>query len=195
LSLINDLAREMAENVNKVPASLRARNEQLFLLANEKGNAKYDRDLRMKYNVDVDHQWTQFMISQSAVVGAGPSGTTSFALALTERAAAAAGNYKRAMFEYAVAMALFSFWQRKKKALRMQAAVHTWNEVCAALDHHRAPTPLRRSRDKFLQVRATGRDAEGADSGFHIYEYPEGFDDSRGLPRFSQENWEMLLGD
>lgn len=194
LSLINGLADEMAADVNRVPVSLRERNAQLFRMANKEGK---DRNKRMDYNVDVDHQWTQFMISQSAVVGAGPSGTTSFALALTEQAAGGALAQTRALFEYAVAMALFSFWQRKKKALRMSAAVHTWNEVCAALDHHRGPNALRRSRDGFLQVRATGADGDGeADSGFHIYEYPAGFDDRDGRPEYGRgAGWEMLLAD
>jgi hypothetical protein len=197
LSLINGLADEMAADVNRVPVSLRERNAELFRMANKEGK---DRYRRMDYNVDVDHQWTQFMISQSAVVGAGPSGTTSFALALTEQAAGGALAQTRALFEYAVAMALFSFWQRKKKALRMSAAVHTWNEVCAALDHHRGVNPNRRSRDGFLQVRATGADGAGeADSGFHIYEYPAGFDERDGRPEYGLGRgiigWEMLLAD
>jgi len=194
LSLINGLADEMAADVNTVPASLRERNARLYELAGTQGKKNYRR---MEYNVDVDHQWTQFMISQNAVIGAGPSGTTSFTLALTERAAAGAFAGTRALYEYAVAMALFSFWQRKKKMLRMSASVHTWNEVCAALDHHRGPNATRRSRDGFLQVRATGADVDGeADSGFHIYEYPAGFDEHDGRPEYDRgASWEMLMAD
>lgn len=164
---------------NKTPESLRAVNGKLYEKVRAAGE---DRSKRMEYNVDPDHEWTKFMINHDAVVGAGPSGTTTFTLGLVELACAGGSATTKQMAAYAVAMALFSFWQRKKKLLKYQSTVHTWNEVCAALDHHRGANAAQRSRDRFLQVSDTGKLDDNA--GCDLYAYPKSFNNVDGRPEY-----------
>ncbi len=164
---------------NKSPALLKAENPALYKIVKTEGE---DRLKRMFHNVDPDHEWTKFMINHDAVVGAGPSGTTSFTLGLVEMACEGEGPRTTQMATYAIAMALFSFWQRKKKLLKYQSAVHTWNEVCAALDHHRGANEVQRTRDQFLQVSDTGKLDD--DNGCNLYAYPISFNNRNGLPDY-----------
>jgi len=171
---------------DKTPHTLQQRNPALYDRVRRKGE---DDAKRLEYNVDPDHQWTQFMINHNAVVGAGPSGTTSFTLGLVEKVLE--GRRDHLTTEYAVAMALFSFWQRKKKLLKYQSTVHTWNEVCAALDHHHGTD--RRVANGFLQVSDSG---EGDYAGSNIYAYPTSFDQV-GCPVYPESGitFEALWGE
>jgi len=169
------LQPQLDADPNKTPESLKRQNEALYTEARRKG----EKDARrLEYNVDPDHEWTKFMINHDAVVGAGPSGTTSFTLGLVEKVNEGSTSRDPLVTEYAVAMALFSFWQRKKKLLKYASTVHTWNEVCAALDHHRGTS--QRVMDGFLQVSDTGKEADNA--GCNLYAYPTSFSDQNGLP-------------
>lgn len=176
---------------NKTPDLLRAENPALYDKVRNLGEG---RVRRMEYNVDPDHEWTKFMINHDAVVGAGPSGTTSFTLGLVEKACEGESFGTTQMAAYAVAMALFSFWQRKKRLLKYQSAVHTWNEVCAALDHHRGANEVQRTRDGFLQVSDTGKldDENGCD----LYAYPNSFNNLDGRPDYGAggTTWADLMG-
>ena len=90
------------------------------------------------------------------------------------------------MAAYVVAMALFSFWQRKKKLLKYQASVHTWNEVCTALDHHRGANDGVRRRDGFLQVSDSGTSFDNYEvPGHDLYAYPSSFNNIDGRPVYN----------
>lgn len=172
------LQEQLNADANKTPELYPELDSSLRSIGQKKSR-------RMEYNVDPGHEWTRFMIAKHAVVGAGPSGTTTFTLGLVELACTK-GKYSedgQRMAAYAVAMALFSFWQRKKKLLKYQSTVHTWNEVCAALDNHR--TQNKRSRDALLQVSDTGI-MEG-DAGCHLYEYPRSFNNYDGRPKYDAD--------
>jgi len=144
------------------------------------GNSK-----RLMFNVDPSHQWTRFMMSHNAAIGAGPSSTTAVTLGLVSAVIAATQHAQR--FEdkvsFAVAMALFAFWQRKKTLLRGSSAVHTWNEVVTALDLY-----LPRGSD-FLMPRDEDFAADnlGQDIQCTIYEYPDRFTEG-GYPVFLNNN-------
>ena len=184
------LQPQLDADSNKTPALLKAESEKLY----EKVKSVGERDLnRMFHNVDPDHEWTKFMINHDAVVGAGPSGTTSFTLGLVEMACEGEGPGTTQMATYAIAMALFSFWQRKKKLLKYQSAVHTWNEVCAALDHHRGANGVIRTRDQFLQVSDTGKLDD--DNGCNLYAYPISFNNRDGRPDYDTggTTWDALF--
>ena len=180
--LKSDLQVQLDADANKTPELLKDRNLALYTKVRRLGEKNSDRS---EYNVDPDHEWTSFMINHDAVVGAGPSGTTSITLGFVELACTN-GNCKpegHRMAAYVVAMALFSFWQRKKKLLKYQASVHTWNEVCTALDHHRGTDTWKRLRDGFLQVSATGM--MNGDAGCNLYEYPSSFNNFDGRPVYN----------
>jgi hypothetical protein len=187
--LKKELQAELDAVRNKVPGTLKSMNPGLYALVSAEG---MKRTPRSNFNVDPDHEWTKFMINKNAVVGAGPSGTTSWALGLVRSACEGSLQRAMALAEYAVAMALFSFWQRKKSLLKYHASVHTWNEVCAALDHHRGEE--RRIRDGFLTVADTGKLND--DSGYNLYNYPYSFSDLDGLPVYTAgaDTWEGLMG-
>jgi hypothetical protein len=144
------------------------------------GNSK-----RLMFNVDPSHQWTRFMMSHNAAIGAGPSSTTAVTLGLVSAVIAATQHAQH--FEdkvsFAVAMALFAFWQRKKTLLRGSSAVHTWNEVVTALDLY-----LPRGSD-FLMPRDEDFAADnlGQDIQCTIYEYPDRFTEG-GYPVFLNNN-------
>lgn len=87
---------------------------------------------RLNYNVAIHHEWTTYMMQKHIPIGAGPSSTTATALGLVDRFFPYGSHY----MHFSVAASLFAFWQRKKKSLRGFAAVHTWNEVAAALDNY-----------------------------------------------------------
>lgn len=173
------LQPQLAADSNKTPDLLKGQYPELYKKVRQLGenNAR-----RMEYNVDPDHEWTKFMINHDAVVGAGPSGTTSFTLGLVEQACVTSTTENQRMAAYSVAMALFSFWQRKKKLLKYQSTVHTWNEVCAALDHHRGANSNQRSRDRFLEVSDTGKLND--DAGCDLYRYPRSFNNVDGRPEY-----------
>lgn len=179
-ALKSSLQVQLDADANKTPELLKGQNLALYNKVRAVGE---NASKRMEYNVDPDHEWTRFMINHDAVVGAGPSGTTSFTLGLVELACESQGDRVRYMSEYAVAMALFSFWQRKKKLLKYQSTVHTWNEVCTALDHHRGTDTWKRLRDGFLQVSATGM--MNGDAGCNLYEYPSSFNNFDGRPVYN----------
>lgn len=177
------LRPQMEADGNKTPDALTTTKQSLYNHVRGIGEGKTKR---LEHNVDPDHEWTMFMMNHDAVVGAGPSGTTTFTLGLVELACkhvdpsvTVAGR-----LEYAVAMALFSFWQRKKNLLKYQSSVHTWNEVCAALDHHRGANENRRARDGFLQVSDTG--TLGDDAGCDLYAYPQSFSAVDGMPEYEK---------
>lgn len=175
--LKGNLQQQLAADSNKTPDLLKGQYPELYKKVRQLGenNAR-----RMEYNVDPDHEWTKFMINHDAVVGAGPSGTTSFTLGLVELACVTSTTENQRMAAYSVAMALFSFWQRKKKLLKYQSTVHTWNEVCAALDHHRGANY--RVRDQFLEVSDTGKLND--DAGCDLYRYPRSFNNVDGRPEY-----------
>jgi chaperonin cofactor prefoldin len=174
------LQAQLDADADKTPELLKDRKPALYTKVRRLGEKNSDRS---EYNVDPDHEWTSFMISHDAVVGAGPSGTTSITLGFVALACKSEGGRVGYMSEYAVAMALFSFWQRKKKLLKYQASVHTWNEVCTALDHHRGTDTWKRLRDGFLQVSATGM--MNGDAGCNLYEYPSSFNNFDGRPVYN----------
>jgi hypothetical protein len=140
---------------------------------------------RLLFNVDPSHQWTRFMMSHNAAIGAGPSSTTAVTLGLVSAVIAATQHAQH--FEdkvsFAVAMALFAFWQRKKTLLRGSSAVHTWNEVVTALDLY-----LPRGSD-FLMPRDEDFAADNLGQAVQctIYEYPDRFTEG-GYPVFLNNN-------
>jgi hypothetical protein len=84
---------------------------------------------------------------------------------------------------YSVAMALFAFWQRKKMILSLASAVHTWNEVVAALEPYQLPGTV------FMPPVAEdfSVDNPAASAGMHckVYEYPDRFQETDGRPLFN----------
>lgn len=97
------------------------------------------RKNRLEFNVDPEHAWTKFMMTQRQVIGAGPSSTTASTLELVKLITPPEIKRDEALMQkayYSVAVSLFAFWRRKKTTLQGRSAVHTWNEVITALENY-----------------------------------------------------------
>ena len=94
------------------------------------------RENRLEFNVDPEHAWTQFMMTGSQVIGAGPSSTTASTLELVKLITPSDMGFLMEKAYYSVAVSLFAFWRRKKSTLQGRSAVHTWNEVITALENY-----------------------------------------------------------
>jgi hypothetical protein len=143
---------------------------------------------RSAFNVDPSHEWTRLMMQKNKMIGAGPSSTTAHTLSLLAAAVHRLHPYfmngtEKNQLSYSVAMALFAFWQRKKMILSLASAVHTWNEVVAALEPYQMPGTV------FMPPVAEdfSVDNPAASAGMHckVYEYPDRFQETDGRPLFN----------
>jgi len=100
--------------------------------AAEKAGLKPKKAKRSDFNVDINHPWVMKAIQAGLPVGAGPSSTTNIIMQFIDIL-----DYPheddRDEAKIHVALAMFSFWRTKKSTLEKIAAIHTWNEVLAAL--------------------------------------------------------------
>jgi hypothetical protein len=143
---------------------------------------------RSAFNVDPSHEWTRLMMQKNVMIGAGPSSTTAHTLSLVAAAVHRLHPYfmngtEKNQLSYSVAMALFAFWQRKKMILSLASAVHTWNEVVAALEPYQTlGTPFMPPVAEDFSV-----DNPAVSAGMHckVYEYPDRFQQTDGRPLFN----------
>lgn len=143
---------------------------------------------RSAFNVDPSHEWTRLMMQKNVMIGAGPSSTTAHTLSLLAAAVQRLHPYfmnetQKNQLSYSVAMALFAFWQRKKMILSLASAVHTWNEVVAALEPYQTlGTPFMPLVAEDFSV-----DNPAKSAGMHckVYEYPDRFQETDGRPLFN----------
>ena len=131
----------------------------------------------LKHNVASEHEWTKFMMRKNMLIGAGPSATTTCVLYLLKEWGLATND-----LEYFHGMCiLFAFWQRKRKKLKGESAIHTWNEVCMA--YHKFMSDLRVVARKQGQplLKVSNDDADQPD--YHFFACPSLFDNA-GFPTY-----------
>jgi len=139
------------------------------------GPVKVEKARRSDFNVDVNHPWVMKAIENHIPVGAGPSSTTNIVVQFIDQLGYP-NEDDRDVAKIHVAMALFSFWRIKKSDLEKMAAIHTWNEVLAALQFNL-------SGKQWLQTDPEYDNAQGEP----FFLYPAGFSDA-GLPEYNDRH-------
>ena len=161
-----DFVKKIQEDIKKDISNLSTDDKRDIA---RRGNVK-----RINYNVAVENSWADFMMKKQMTIGAGPSSTTMLVLSLV-KAMSGTARCNIALFD--AACILFAFWQRKKRQLRGQGAIHTWNEVCVAFDSFTGW-----GKNEWLEVLPLD-----SEKPIHcrIYPYPCGFD-IKGRPVYPE---------
>jgi len=107
---------------------------QWFQSAHQLSKSSYADGNTKRYNVLEDSQWviaarTGHVGGKSVRIGAGPSGTTYFALWAVDHLLTGEQTYEKQRDLLNVAFSLFTFWNRHRDKLQAYAEVHTYHEV------------------------------------------------------------------